>query len=258
MRLLDDLARRDNVINRLHPLTQLLTLVTFLVAVVSFGRYETTRLLPLVFYPVIIIAAGDVPVSPVLKRVAAVLPIIVGIGIFNPIFDQNVVYFGSSAISAGWLAFISLVIKGIMTVSAAVLLIAASGIDRIAAALRMIKVPKVFVLQLLMTYRYITVLAEEAYRLSTAYSLRAPGQKGIHPASWGSFAGQLLLRAFDRADRVYKAMRLRGFNGDFPTGGTMALRPGDGAWFILWTLFFVFVRIVDVPLFLGSLLGGIF
>jgi len=48
-------------------------------------------------------------------------------------------------------------------------------------------------------YRYTAVLGEEAGRMGRTYSLQSAGRKSIVPAHWGAFAGQLLLRATDRA-----------------------------------------------------------
>ncbi len=251
MRLLDDLAGKDTAVHRIHPLSQLITLLAFLATVVSFGRYDTSSMLPLVFYPVLIIALGDLPLIPLLKRVLAVQPLIIGIGILNPLFDHNMVNIGGQDVSSGWLTFISIFIKSVLTVTAGILLISTTGIDRLSSALRMLKVPKIFVLQLLLTYRYISVLAEETYRLSTAYSLRAPRHSGIHIRLWGPFAGQLLLRAFDRADRVYKAMRLRGFSGDYNMGGLSEIKSVDFVWLVAWILFFAAARMYNIPMLLG-------
>ena len=48
-----------------------------------------------------------------------------------------------------------------------------------------------------------------------AYSLRAPGQKGIAYSSWGSFLGSLLLRTMDRAKEIVQSMELRGYDGNY-------------------------------------------
>lgn len=69
--------------------------------------------------------------------------------------------------------------------------------------------------QVLLTYRYVTVLLEEANRMTQAYSLRAPNQKGVHFKVWGTLAGQLLLRSMDRANEVYESMTLRGYQENF-------------------------------------------
>jgi len=257
IRLLDDLARRPIPINRLHPLVKLLTTVIYLTVAVSFGRYEISALLPLVFYPVIIFSLAELPMADMLKRIGWVMPFVLGIGILNPVFDHQTVSLLGLTISRGWLTFLSISIKCILTVAAGIILIATTGIDRLGAAMRMIGFPRIFVLQLLLTYRYISVLGDELARMIRAYSLRAPGQKGIKRDAWGSFAGSLLLRSFDRAQRVYAAMCLRGFAGEYNTGNIAKINSRDLRFLAGWGAFFVIARIYNVPLLLGSLLTGV-
>ena len=257
IRLLDELARRPNSINNLHPLTKLLTTIAYLVVVVSFGRYEISALLPLIFYPVIILALTDLPVGEIMKRIGWTLPFVIGVGIFNPIFDHHTVNVLGFSISQGWLTFLSIFIKCVLTVAAGVLLIATTGMEKLGAALRMLRVPKIFVLQLLLTYRYISVLGNELARMLRAYAMRAPGQKGIKREAWGSFAGNLLLRSFDRAQRVYAAMCLRGFTGDYHTGRMTPPGCQDMIFVAGWLVFFMAARRYDLPAWLGSLLTGV-
>jgi cobalt/nickel transport system permease protein len=90
-----------------------------------------------------------------------------------------------------------------------------------------------------------------------AYSLRAPMQKGIHRGVWGSFAGQLLLRTFDRAQRVYEAMSIRGFNGEYHTGKIAKIRLTDLSYLMVWSLFFIIARFYNLPILIGSLITGV-
>ena len=129
--------------------------------------------------------------------------------------------------------------------------------ENLAATLRMIKVPKIFVLQLLLTYRYSTILLEEVSRMMRAYSLRAPGEKGINMKFLGSFAGQLLLRTYDRAQRVYDSMNLRGFNGEYNTGVVLRVRLNDFIYLILWCGFFIVLRNYNISILLGNLFTGV-
>ncbi len=257
MRLLDDLARQETVIHRLHPLMKLLTTVSYLTVVVSFGRYEIGGLLPFFLYPVMIFTLAEIPLKPIFIRILLVSPFIIGIGILNPFFDHQIYLLGGREISRGWVTFLAILIKSGLTVTAALLLIATTGMDRLAGSLRMLKVPRVFVLQLLLTYRYISVLMEEVARSLRAYSLRAPNQKGVHRSAWGSLAGQLILRTFDRAQRIYEAMCLRGFTGEYNTGGFSSIRGWDLAYLIGWVIFFAAARIYNIPMVLGSLITGV-
>jgi len=254
---MDDLARKETSIHRLHPIAKLLTTIIYLIVVVSFGRYEISGLLSFVSYPVLIFVLAELPVAPILKRILLVEPLIIGVGILNPLFDQQAIVLAGIVISRGWVTFLSIFIKCGLTVTVSILLIATTLMDKLAVALRMLKVPKIFVLQLLLTYRYISVLIEEVSRMMRAYSLRAPGQKGIHRSVWGSFAGQLILRTFDRAQRVYQSMNLRGFTGEYNTGGVSKLRFKDFAYLAGWSLFFIVARIYNIPMLIGSLFTGV-
>lgn len=257
MRLLDDLACKETVVHRVHPLVKLVTTVIYLTVVVSFGRYDIIGLMPLLFYPVLVITLAELPIRPILKRMLLAAPFVIGIGILNPVFDHQIFVVGGLTLSRGWITFFSIFLKCLLTVSAALLLIATTGMDKLASALRMLRIPRLFVLQLLLTYRYISVLMEEVSRILMAYSMRSPQQKGIHRRVWGSLTGQLILRTFERAQRVYIAMCLRGFTGEYNTGRYRRFTIRDMAYLVGWSLFFALVRIYNIPMLIGSLLTGV-
>lgn len=253
MRLLDDLSTKATVIHRVHPLAKLLTTLLYITVVVSFDRYEITGLLPLVFFPVLVISLAELPFGPIMKRMLLAAPFALGIGILNPFFDQQVIVIGGFTLSGGWVTFLSIMIKCVLTVSAALLLIATTGMDKLGTALRMLRIPKLFVLQLLLTYRYISVLIEEVSLIWRAYSLRAPKQRGINRKVWGPLMGQLLFRTYERAQRVYQSMCLRGFAGEYHTGEQNKILALDVAYMVSWIGFFIFARIANIPLLIGSL-----
>jgi len=96
------------------------------------------------------------------------------------------------------------------------------------------------------------VLVDEVARTTRAYRLRAAGRTGIAPSAWGPLAGQVLLRTFDRAERVYQAMRLRGFDGDPHAGGPpRRIAARDVAFVLAWLAYFALARFVDLPGLLG-------
>jgi len=256
IRQFDELARQDSFIHRLHPLAKLLATLVYTVVLVSYDKYAIIALLPFLFFPVFVAAAGRIPAGPVLKRLLYVEPMIICVGLLNPLFDRGITIILGHAVSSGWLIFISIVIKGSLAVTSALLLIATTGMDGIALSLRELKVPKIFVLQLMLTYRYISVLLEEAARTLQAYSLRAFDTKGIKRVVWGPLLGQILLRTLDRAQRIYEAMCLRGFMGEYHIGQEPRPKPGDIMYVMGWGTFFAASRAVNLPLWLGNLLTG--
>lgn len=258
IRFLDELSFKNTIIHRLNPVVKLIVTLMYSILIVSFDKYDIIRLIPYIFYPIIIFNLADIPFIPILKRVLFVFPIVIGIGIFNPILDKEiyVILLGIS-ISSGWVSFISLLIKCLFTVLAALLLISTTKIESIAYALRKLFVPKIFIMQLLFTYRYIYVLIEEISRVLKAYHLRSAMKKGVSFKNAGSLLGQILLRSFDKATRIYNAMRLRGFEGEYIFEDKKSMNIASISYLLLWTVYFGFARIINLPEFFGNILMGV-
>ena len=125
---LDALAARRSALHRLDPRAKLVTTAVFIVAVVSFGRHEVSALLPFFLYPAALLAWGELPAGLLLKRLLLALPFAVLVGIFNPLLDRQVLlHLGPLAISGGWFSFFSILLRCLLTVGAALILIASTG-----------------------------------------------------------------------------------------------------------------------------------
>ncbi len=213
---MDALAMEDRWVGKIHPLVRLFVTLLYIVTVVSFPKYDLAGVLSMAVLPVIWFITADISVTDALRRLRIVLPLVMIIGIFNPFFDRApaAAVFGTR-ISGGVLSMLTLMGKAVLTVLTSYLLIATTPVRQICSALRKIRVPKIIVTEILLIYRYITVLLAETQRIRDAYMLRAPGQKGIARKAWGPLVGQLLLRSMDRAGVLYESMQLRGFRGEF-------------------------------------------
>lgn len=240
---MDDLAAREVGLNRLHPLAKLLVTLAYIGVTVSFSRYNPVGILVMAVYPAALFILGELSFLDALRRLRIVLPLVCMVGLFNPFFDrQPAMTLGNFTVTLGMFSMVTLMMKGILAVLASYLLIAASGIEQLCYALRLLHVPAILVTQILLTYRYISLLLTEANRIVQAYSLRAPRQKGVHFKVWGSLAGQLLLRSMDRANEVYESMSLRGFSGEFFYSKKTPFRWRDGGYLMVWLLFFAAAR----------------
>jgi cobalt/nickel transport system permease protein len=257
LRLLDEFARKQSAVHNIHPLVIFLVTIAYSGVVSSFGKYAIVPVLPLIIYPVVVFALSKTPPKPIFKRALIVVPLILGIGLFAVIFDRNVITFGANVYYGGWFNFASLIAKYGLIVVSALLMMSTMGIDKLAYALRLIRVPKLIVLQILLTYRYISVIGEEVAKTVRAYKLRSCGKKGIHKTAWGSLTGQIILRAFERAQNIYRAMLARGFDGNYHQSGRIKIRLKDIAYLLCWISFFAAARIFDLPTLLGNALAGV-
>lgn len=137
---------------------------------------------------------------------------------------------------------ITLILKGLYAVAAAYLLMVTTPMEDLCRALRKLHVPSVLVTVIMLIYRYLSVFLEEVAKIRTAYSMRAPGQKGIHFKVWGSLAGMLLLRSMDRSEAVYQSMSLRGYRGEFPFGRDRQFSRRDLIYVLIFTLVPLIIR----------------
>lgn len=256
---IDTLASKDQWVNQLHPLVKFIITISYIAAVVSFQKYDVTGLAGMVIYLIAGFILSELSFWDSVKRLRLVLPLICFLGILNPFFDKNYVWIAGMQVSAGVLSMITLILKGVFSVLASYLLIATTSVDKLCYAFRMLHIPRAMVMQFMLTYRYITVLLEEADRITQAYALRAPKQKGIHFKVWGSLTGQLLLRSMDRANNVYESMLLRGYKGNYRyMRERLAVRPQDIVYLLFWLGIIVLFRAYPVMLIIGNLTGGMF
>lgn len=251
MRQLELLSERDSWLNRLHPLCKLSVTILYIVLVVSFDRYNLNGLLGMCVYPIVLFMLGEISLKDGIYRLRAVLPLVCFAGIFNPFFDREPAFYirllpfaGETAVTYGMISMATLMLKGVLTVFAAYLLAASASVEKICAALRRLHVPKMIVTVILLIYRYASLLASEVRKMSQAYALRAPGQKGINLKAWGSFAGLLLIRSIDRAQTVYESMQLRGFTGEFNDLKNVKFRSADFLYLIFWCVILVAIRVL--------------
>ncbi len=251
---MDESALSDSYVHRLSALAKLLTTIAYIVIVVSFGKYELSRLIPMVLWPVLMFQLSGISISTCFYKLRIVLPLVMAVGLFNPFFDKDIILkLGNLAVSGGVISMITLMLKGVFCLMASYLLVATTPFDSICAALRMLHIPKTLVTLLLLTYRYVGVMTEELAIMTDAYHLRAPGQKGIHISAWGSFLGQLLLRSMDRAQELFSSMQLRGYKNEFHYAKTNSFGMKDAAYMILSIGAFLLLRYVDIAELLGSL-----
>lgn len=252
---LDTLSYRDTSLHRLDPRAKLVTTLSFVVTVASFGKYDVSALLPFFLFPFALIVQGRLPVGYLAKKLLLVAPFAVMIGMFNPVFDREaLMQIGSLEIAGGWVSFLSILLRFALTIGSALILIATTSFPGVCMALERLGAPKAFAVQLLFLYRYLFVLTDEALRLVRARSLRTFRGRGRGLRVFGSLVGQLLLRTLARAQRIHRAMLSRGFTGDIRVLRPQHIGAPEVLFTLGWSAFFVLARNVNLPQLLGRML----
>ncbi len=254
--LMDDLGRMDTPVHRLDARAKAVVTLVFIGVVMSFPRHAVSALTPLLIYPVALAALGRIPMRYLARKILMAAPFALVIGLFNPLLDRTpVAAIGPVSLSGGWVSFGSILFRFLLTVGAALALVACTGMNRLSAALGQLGVPRVFVVQVLFLYRYLFVVSGQAVTMKRSAEIRSAGRP-LRLRVYGSMVGHLLLRSLDRAERIHRAMAARGFDGE-----VRVLRPSSFGWpdagfAAACILFFLSARLWNLAGAFGSLLTG--
>ncbi|HCY88188.1 MAG TPA: cobalt ECF transporter T component CbiQ [Desulfobacteraceae bacterium] len=169
---------------------------------------------------VVLALIAKLKAGQVLIRLKPLLWFLLMMWLFLPLtFTEDIVYrYGWLTVSRAGVqlcTMISLKSIGILIIFTS--LLATMPVATLGAGLHRLRVPDKLVFLLLMTYRYIAVIRQEYNRLIRAARFRGfrPGTNLHSYRTYAYLAGMLFVRASHRADRVFQAMRCRGFTGRF-------------------------------------------
>ncbi len=252
---LEELAMRNTPLRRVHPAIKLLATAIYLITVISFGVEQISGLIVFFFFPILLMTFGEIPLKPLMGRLLIALPFTVFAGLSNILVSREaVMILGGVVITKGMIGFISILIKTILTVTAVLILIATTTINELLYAMLHFHIPSILVLQITMTFRYLSVLMGEVSVMYHAYILRAPRERGIKLQDMGPFLGQLIIRSFDRADRIYHAMKCRGFEGGLRFTHHKQIPMAHWLYLAMISGILILLRLVNVSEWIGSLL----
>jgi len=142
-------------------------------------------------------------------------------------------------------------------VQMAILLVAATRFPDLIHAFEHLRVPAILTTIIAFLYRYLFVLSAEGGRMARARSLRSFAGRGLGVRVYASLVGHLLLRTFERAQRIYQAMLSRGFRGEFPPRRPLRFGLLDLLFVASWAMLFLLFRAVNVASLLGEMISGV-
>jgi cobalt/nickel transport system permease protein len=222
----------------------LIATLVFVFTVVSVEKYNLAGAMLLCSFPVYYIVAARLGVRTIAKRILVLSPFILIMALANVFYDrETVVRIGALAISGGTLSASAILVKAIAAILAVMALSSRVPISRLCTALQRLRVPEVFVTQLLLVQRYSSVLVKEALAMQRARDIRSFGGRGRDLFTTAKLIGALLIRAIDRADRIYRAMAARGFDGRYRAAHAATMRLSDFVFIIINSTLIITVRI---------------
>ncbi len=250
-------ARRQSPLHSLDARAKLLVSVVFLVTMLSVPLLRLSELLLFAVFPIVTAAMGGLNFGTVFRRSLIVLPFVAFIGVFNLFYDREPVFrIGMLVVTGGWISFLSIILRGLLSVQVLFILINSTGYYRLCRSMQRLGLPSVFTTQLLFVYRYLYVLIEEALAMQRARDARSFGRRSYPLKVWGTLVGQLLIRTFERAELISRAMLARGFTGRIPADGfeSPAWKMRDTVFLVAWCSVLVLLRLFHPVEILSNLI----
>lgn len=264
------IASRPGLLQRTDPRIKTLGLVGLLVVTAVLRQWYL--LLALYGLSLMLAYASRISLAFFIKRVWLFIPLFAAIialpSLFNVVRAGDPLWtiwdFGHEVTLGPWSLGTSLaityqgvrgaavlVLRVATSVSLAVLLTLTTSWADLLKALRTFYVPRVFVLILSMTYRYIFLLLSMAQEIFTARNSRMVGPSSPREDRrfMASSMGTMLGKSHSLSEEVYDAMVSRGYNGEPVTSHAFRARAAD--WVFLAALIFVAAAAIGGDRILG-------
>lgn len=210
----EELARGDSLVHRLDPRVKLLA--TCLYSVVIATAPDVSVVLAGFPFVLVFLALARLPLKKLALRFAVVNGFIFFLWLIIPFTTKGgpVFHIGPLvATDAGLRLALLITLKSNAIIGCVLWGLATSRIFDLAHSLMHLKVPGRLVHLIFLTHRYLFVVQGEFKRLRTAMKVRgfSPGTNLHTYKSYANLVGMLLVNSFDRSERVYQAMKLRGY-----------------------------------------------
>ncbi len=226
----DDFLEGNSIIHRLDPRVRLVVAGLFSIIVAISDRFPA--LVTSFFMALILVILADLPFKKVGTRLLFINILIFLIWLVLPFTFGGETLFSLGPLNAtkeGITYCARITIKSNSIILTLMALLSTMPIHTMGKAMRMLYVPGKMVHLLLFTYRYIHAIHREYGRLMNTIKIRG-FQPGTTMHTYRTFAhliGVLLVRSYDRGERVHAAMLCRGFRGKYYDLTELAMKPAD-------------------------------
>ena len=215
---IDNFATGDSTLHLLDPRGKMVIAAIFSVVVAVSDRYGCLAIAACASFALLLLA--KLPLRQVLLRLVAVNAFILFLWLFLPFTYGGSTLFAFGPLHAtreGVSYALLITIKSNAIVVALIALLATTPVVTLGHALSHLGVPDKLVHLFFFTFRYLQVIHLEYERLRDSMKIRGfRPRTNMHTyKSYAYLVGMLMIKSFDRADRIRKAMLCRGFHGKF-------------------------------------------
>lgn len=212
---LDAYAHLDSPLHRWDPRFKLAGLMALILA---FSAVRDLRLLPpMLLVTALLYAASGLPLAWLLTRLRYPGAFLLIVAVLLPFLSGSTVLVEVGPLALrleGCLELLRIVAKFVSILTVGLVLFGTAPFLTAIQAMRALGLPPILADMTLLAYRYLFEIGGDLARMETAMGLRGfrAGRFSAHGfGHLAALAGSLLVRSYERSERVYKAMILRGY-----------------------------------------------
>lgn len=185
----------------------------------AFNDIRNPLIFNIVLFCILWFVSISIPsLSYLIKRMYIVIPFVL-FAFFLPFISKTgtaiYLYKNIEIYQGGLYEMLNILLKAVAGVSMAVALSATTSQFEIIKGLEKLKFPKIFVSILSFALRYISVYISEFKRVKLSMKSRGFNNRSLADSAVVAYAGSaMLIRGFERGEKVYSSMISRGFDGN--------------------------------------------
>jgi cobalt/nickel transport system permease protein len=248
---LERYAYLDSPLHRWEPRYKLVGLT---VLIFAFSFVRDLRLLPVMLAVTFALyGVSRLPVSFLLTRLRYPGVFLLALAVVLPFLSGSTVILRAGPVALrqeGLLDLLLIAVKFVSILTISLVLFGSAPFLTTIKAMLSLGLPSLLADMTLLSYRYIYEIGDDLGRMETAMRLRgfhAQRLSGRALSILASLAGSILVRSYERSERIYRAMVLRGYGQAPRRQDEFQARPGDvigaggviliAAWFVAAEIF---------------------
>lgn len=257
-----DIDKYATLKSPLHTFDARAKIVCILILIVSIVLINDKYVLILGFISsILLVALCKIPIGFIVKRLKWVLLFVLALLIILPITSKGDVIFSVWFIPVtkqGVSLAITISLKALSAALLVFTMISTMTFSTFVRALEQLKIPHKLIQMISFIYRYIFVISNELYTTRLSIQSRNFKKKSIFYKNriLGSIIGMIIIRSYERGERIRDAMLSRGYNGKTKTLHSFKLQQIDILKFsliLIWAIslhIIAFIKMFDMVVFI--------
>jgi len=218
---IEDLSGKKGLMQAINPLAKLIAISAMIISALFIT--DLSYLLLICLIPLIFAVTSHITLNQLLTR-TLLIPLFMALisipTLFltagNPLWTANINSINLTITAEGVTKFLVFTVRIWFCVTSLSLLILSTGFDKTLKLLASLKIPPLFLQLFSLTYRYFFVSIHEVQSVLIAKEARTYKNKRIlnfqSLKDLSTILSSLFIRTYERSERVYLAMKARGFD----------------------------------------------